>query len=73
MMLSFTLIMLFSISCFANNTQVTNTVVGNGIGIGSALAVSICWNRTHSVLTSALAGLFGWFYVIYYLLIREQD
>ncbi|TKC58207.1 hypothetical protein FBD94_19575 [Pedobacter hiemivivus] len=65
--------MLISISCYADSTQqVKNTVVYNGIGIGSALAVSICWSRTHSVLTSALAGLFGWLYVIYYLIIRDR-
>ncbi|WP_205945909.1 hypothetical protein [Pedobacter hiemivivus] len=70
---NFLLFMLISISCYADSTQqVKNTVVYNGIGIGSALAVSICWSRTHSVLTSALAGLFGWLYVIYYLIIRDR-
>jgi len=60
-------------ACFANsNQQVTNTVIGNGIGIGSALAICICWSETKSVLTSALAGLFGWFFVLYYLIIRKR-
>lgn len=58
---------------FANNSEVSTTVIGNGIGIGSALAISICWTRTNSVLTSILAGFFGWFYVIYYLIIRENE
>jgi len=60
-------------SLFAQDTQITNTVVGNGIGIGSALAIAICWTRTNSVLTSMLAGLFGWLYVIYYLIIRDNE
>jgi len=47
--------------------------IGNGVSIGSALAVAICWSRTESVLTSILAGIFGWVYVIYYLMIRERS
>jgi len=58
---------------FAHDTEVSNTLIGNGIGIGSALAIAICWTRTNSVLTSILAGFFGWFYVIYYLIIREKE
>jgi hypothetical protein len=69
----FLIFLLFlQISCFANDSQVSQTVIGNGIGIGSALAVSICWTRTRSVLISALAGLFGWLYVIYYLFTKEN-
>ena len=55
-----------------DDQQVSTTVIGNGIGIGSALAIAICWSRTHSVITSILAGIFGWLYVIYYCLIREN-
>lgn len=54
------------------NSETTNTVIGNGIGMGSALAIAICWTRTNSVLTSILAGIFGWLYVIYYLIIRDN-
>ncbi|RYG11629.1 MAG: hypothetical protein EOO07_20305 [Chitinophagaceae bacterium] len=54
------------------DSQTTNTVIGNGIGIGSALAIAICWTRTNSVLTSIVAGIFGWLYVVYYLLIRDK-
>lgn len=67
------LMILLSSSCYANCPQLANTAIGNGIGIGSALAVAICWSRTHSVLVSALAGLFGWLYVIYYLIVREKE
>ncbi|RZK39528.1 MAG: hypothetical protein EOO90_18610 [Pedobacter sp.] len=66
--------MLFNSSLlFAMDEQTSTTVIGNGIGLGSALAVAICWTRTNSVLTSILAGIFGWLYVIYYLIIRERD
>lgn len=57
---------------FAND-DISTTVLGNGIGIGSALAIAICWTRTESVFTAMLAGVFGWLYVIYFLIIREQE
>lgn len=72
-------LLLLSILLMADSTllfadsQTTNTVIGNGIGIGSALAIAICWTRTNSVLTSILAGIFGWLYVIYYLIIRDNE
>ena len=37
--------------------------------IGAMLAVLVCWSRTNSILISALAGVFGWFYLIYYVVI----
>jgi hypothetical protein len=67
------LLMANSTLLFADANQTSTTVIGNGIGIGSALAIAICWTRTNSVLTSILAGIFGWLYVIYYLIIREND
>jgi hypothetical protein len=36
--------------------------------IGSMLAVAISWSIHHSVMWSAVHGVFGWFYVAYYLL-----
>jgi len=56
-----------------SDKSISSTVVGNGIGIGSALAIAICWSRTHSVITTILAGILSWFYVIYYCIIREND
>jgi len=68
------LLFAFSTNLFAQDDQnVTPTFIGNGIGIGSALAIAICWSRTHSVLTSILAGIFGWLYVIYYCIICTYD
>ena len=46
--------------------EVENTVyVSNGIGIGAALAIVASWQRNRSLLWGILAGIFGWFYVIY--------
>ncbi|QPH41957.1 hypothetical protein [Pedobacter endophyticus] len=67
------LFLIFTLPCLANDSKISNTAIGNGIGIGSALAVSICWSRTQSVLTSAIAGIFGWLYVIYYLFVRNDE
>jgi hypothetical protein len=54
--------------------EVTNTVyVSNGIGIGSALAVVCSWQRSRSILWAILAGIFGWFYVVYFALTRRPD
>jgi hypothetical protein len=54
--------------------EVTKTVyVSNGIGIGSALAVVCSWQRNRSILWGILAGIFGWFYVVYFALTRGPD
>ena len=63
---------LLSLNLVDPKQTITNTAITSGIGIGNALAVSICWSETKSVLSSAIAGLFGWFFVIYYLIIRER-
>ncbi len=42
--------------------------------IGAMLAVLVCWSRTNSILVSTLAGVFGWFYLIYYaVIIRPRE
>jgi hypothetical protein len=41
-----------------------------GISFGSALAMVISFSVNHSVFWAIVHGLFSWFYVIYYLIIR---
>ena len=41
-----------------------------GIGLGSVIAVAISWSLNKSILWAIIHGLFGWFYVIYYALVR---
>jgi hypothetical protein len=54
--------------------EVERTVyVSNGIGIGSALAVVCSWQRNRSILLAILAGIFSWFYVIYFAITRRAD
>ena len=38
-----------------------------GIGLGTLIAVLISWSLNKSVGWCILHGIFGWFYVIYYL------
>jgi hypothetical protein len=51
----------------------THTVTQSGIGLGSAIAVVCSWQRNRSILWAILAGIFSWFYVIYFALTREPD
>jgi hypothetical protein len=41
-----------------------------GIGLGTALAVSISWSLHKSILWAILHGILSWFYVAYYALTR---
>ncbi|MBK7594646.1 MAG: hypothetical protein KA267_05005 [Gemmatimonadales bacterium] len=48
----------------------TRDVAKAGIGMGSALAITISWSLHQSILWAILHGFFGWFYVVYYALTR---
>jgi hypothetical protein len=48
-----------------------SSVVQSGVGLGAVLAVVCSWERNRSVLLAAVAGLFNWFYVIYFVLTRR--
>ena len=45
--------------------------VQSGIGLGAVIAVVVSWQRNRSILWAILAGVFSWFYVIYFALTRE--
>jgi hypothetical protein len=46
-------------------------VTQTGIGLGSVIAVVCSWDRNRSILWAILAGIFSWFYVIYFALTRS--
>lgn len=48
----------------------STSVVKTGVGFGTVLAVTISWSVNHSILWAIIHGIFSWFYVIYYMLIR---
>ena len=53
--------------------QATNVATQSGVGLGSILAVTFSWTRNRSIFWAILAGIFSWFYVIYFALTRRAD
>ena len=53
--------------------QVAQTGIGAGTAIGISLAVVCSWQRNRSILWAILAGIFSWFYVIYFAITRRPD
>jgi hypothetical protein len=51
-----------------NNT----TIIREGVGLGSVIAVVASWSRNQSILWAILHGIFSWFYVIYFAVTREN-
>ncbi len=49
---------------------VRDSAIKSGIGFGSALAIAISYTTHQSVLWAIIHGLFGWFYVLYFVLTR---
>ena len=47
--------------------------IAPGIGLGSVIAVVISWDRNKSILWAIIHGLFGWFYVVYALLLSKKQ
>ncbi len=43
-----------------------------GIGLGSAIAVTISWSLHKSILWAIFHGFCGWLYVIFYALTRQH-
>jgi len=52
--------------------ETTRTVTQTGLGLGAAIAIVCSWDRNRSILWAVLAGLFSWFYVIYYAVTRSE-
>jgi hypothetical protein len=51
-------------------TKTTTTTIKSGFGLGTAIAVAISWSVNQSILWAILHGIFGWFYIIYYAIVR---
>lgn len=48
--------------------KIVRKTVNTGISFGSALAMVISYSAWHSIGWAILHGIFGWFYVIYYII-----
>ena len=46
------------------------TTTSTGLSLGAAIAVTISWSIYESVLWAIIHGIFGWLYVIYYLITK---
>ena len=44
------------------------TIIHQGLGFGSALAIAISFTTNKSILWAILHGIFSWFYVLYFAL-----
>jgi hypothetical protein len=51
----------------------TTIITQGGVGLGSVIAVVCSWQRNRSILWAILAGIFSWFYVIYFAMTRQSD
>ena len=49
------------------------SVVRDGVGRGSVIAVVCSWQRNRSILWAILAGLLSWVYVAYFAITRRPD
>jgi len=73
---SILMIFLFSLECYSQQTvspEIKQTVIKNGVGLGSVLAVTVSWQRNKSILWAILHGLFSWLYVIYYAVTLDSN
>lgn len=52
-------------------TEVSSIATQSGISFGTVLAVTFSWARNRSILWAILAGIFSWFYVLYFFLTRR--
>ncbi|MBZ9631193.1 hypothetical protein LB465_10425 [Salegentibacter sp. LM13S] len=73
--LSFLLLVIicFDAYSFSETTEVSRSVITNGISLGSVVAAITSWERNRSVLWMIVHGIFSWLYVIYFLLTRKKS
>ncbi len=53
--------------------EVVHVAAQSGIGLGSAVAVVLSWQRNKSIILAIVAGLLTGFYVVYCALTRRAD
>jgi hypothetical protein len=65
----------FAVNVFAqvhmDGNSTGNVAVKGGVGLGTILAIVISWSRNKSVLWAIFHAICGWFYVIYFVIVRE--
>lgn len=69
------LFLLMNFECFSQeniSSDMKETVIKNGVGLGSVIAAITSWERNKSILWAILHGIFSWFYVIYFAITRKK-
>ncbi|WP_299826388.1 hypothetical protein [uncultured Pontibacter sp.] len=66
-------LLLCATTLYAQTADTTKTVINNGVGLGSVIAVVASWSRNRSILWAILHGIFSWLYVIYFALTRTAN
>lgn len=61
------------ITSFFIEKDIQKSVIKNGIGFGSVLAMIISWDRSKSVIKALLHGLLGWVYIFYFVVVRYGE
>ncbi len=67
------LLTLTALPLFANTPLAVNfssSSAAGGIGLGSVIAVIASWSRNQSILWAIIHAIFGWLYVIYFVITR---
>ena len=71
-----TLALLLCLACDSSvsndSGEVNQTIIREGVGLGSVIAVVLSWERNKSILWAILHGILSWFYIIYYALTRKS-
>lgn len=71
-----TFLLLFSFTCYGQENNVlekSETIITHGIKLGNVIAIVISWSRNKSILYAILHGTFGWAYIIYFIISRENE
>jgi fucose permease len=50
----------------------SKVVAGSSLGFGAVLAMVMSWTLNQSILWAVIHGVFGWIYVIYYMIVRDD-
>jgi hypothetical protein len=70
------ILLFISFECFSQesfNTDVKQTIIQNGVGLGSVIAAILSWERNKSILWAIISGLLSWLYVIYFAVTRKKE
>ena len=54
------------------NPTTQTTVIHDGVGLGTVIAVVLSWQSNRSILWAIFHGICSWFYVVYWAVMQRQ-